>query len=263
MIAVGLMLKYFYIRLGLRDKLQIGKNLWVSIINVLNATSPAEWRRRGKMNEIEKEELLAYWKGIMLFLSNQGWTEPDKRAEAIEKLIEDTYAYDERIDEIVEHYRRQDSTHRVTKLGLTCPDCGKKVAIDLESGQAEWLDSEPKVVDEEVAKAREYFNQVLTQNVNPEQFNMKHIQIIDEAIKQLLSQKPRDYDQNLADCTEAIDALIEERDVLIEDLEHRRVVTRAEILSVVKRINDEITPGGMSTARMVEIAYEELGVEVK
>ena len=45
-------------------------------------------------------------------------------------------------------------------------------------------------------------------------------------------------------------------------LTQKRVVSREEILSVVKRINDEITPGGMTTARMVEIAYEELGIEV-
>ena len=42
----------------------------------------------------------------------------------------------------------------------------------------------------------------------------------------------------------------------------KRTVKRGEIMKVVKRINDEITPGGMTTARMVEIAYEELGLEV-
>ena len=40
-------------------------------------------------------------------------------------------------------------------------------------------------------------------------------------------------------------------------------MTRVTIMSAVKRINDEITPRGMSTERMVEIAYEELGVVVE
>ena len=60
-----------------------------------------------------------------------------------------------------------------------------------------------------------------------------------------------------------IDITVDRIDELLTQQPQKQTVTREEILSVVKRINDEITPGGMTTARMVEIAYEELGIEVK
>jgi hypothetical protein len=98
----------------------------------------------------------------------------EKCCDAIRKLIEDTNAYDERIDEIVEYYRRQDSN------------------------------------------------------------------------------------QNLTDCTEAIDALIEERDALIEDLEHKRVVT------ITRCDEDALFEGSPESfhERLVKMLKEK-GVEVK
>ena len=36
------------------------------------------------------KELLKYWDGMMLFLANHGWIDPDKRAIQIRKLIEDS-----------------------------------------------------------------------------------------------------------------------------------------------------------------------------
>jgi len=49
----------------------------------------------------------------------------------------------------------------------------------------------------------------------------RHKKTIRQARQILQQHKPQDYEQNLADCTEAIDLLIEERDALIDELEHK------------------------------------------
>ena len=41
---------------------------------------------RQKPQEVD-EELLKYWEGMMLFLSNHGWIDPDKRAMRIKQLL--------------------------------------------------------------------------------------------------------------------------------------------------------------------------------